>query len=732
MKRRRKIKKRKKSWFNILQIIVVLFFLLFFVTGGVASGLAYVYARDLPALNVDKLNHEGPSVLYDVYGKPFAELKIENFLPVKFADVPKMVKESFLAAEDARFYQHRGVDFWAILRSVWANISHQKIVQGGSTITQQLVKNTFLTPERTLKRKIQEVILALQLEHHYSKEEIFLAYLNNAYFGEHARGVGAAAETYFKKNINDLTLAEAALLAGLPQAPSYYSPFRNPQAAIVRRNSVLDLMVKHEYITAQEREQAEQKPLKVHKNATSFSSSYPYPYFVDYVVQKVGDKYGEEYLYHGGLRVYTTLNQNMQKAVEKAVSKSVNFPFTTRDNRQNLQPQAAIVVLDPQDNAIRALVGGREHTTNLGYNRATMAYRQPGSAFKPIIAYAPAIEYLNMTPNSVINDTPVSYGDYHPKNYDGWHRGTVTLKDALAYSINVPAVKLLNQVGLTQAIAFASQMGFTDIKQTREGLSIALGGLHKGVTPLQMAAAYAAFANKGIYTAPTAIIRITRANGTILEETKPVSRRVMTPHTTQMMTEMLHAVVNYGTGTRARIFNQDVAGKTGTTDQGKDIWFCGYTPHLVGVVWMGWDIPRYMPGASGGKYGASIWRQVMLDSLGIKDRAEKPRRKIIPEAPQPLYNPAIPEKGSEPLPEPSTEPSPESLPGPLPEPLPEPMPPGPLEPNEIITPQPGGPKTTEKNLPEIQEKKEEIWEEGTPARLKVKSLSDKKFNMVYW
>jgi penicillin-binding protein 1A len=708
-------KKRKKSRLNILQIIVVLLFLLFFITGGVASGLAYVCVRDLPVLKIDTLNKKGPSVLYDVYGKPFAELKSENYLPVKYADVPKVVRESFLAAEDARFYQHHGVDFWAILRSAWANISRQKIVQGGSTITQQVVKNTFLTPERTLKRKIQEIILALQLERRYSKEEIFMAYLNNIYFGEGARGIGAAAETYFKKQVNDLTLAEAALLAGLPQAPSYYSPFRNPQAATARRNSVLDSMVKHGFITPREREQTEQKPLNLKKNTASFSSPYPYPYFVDYVVQQVVNKYGEEYLYHGGLKIYTTLNPNIQKAAEQAVSKKANFPFTTHDNQQNVQPQAAVVVIDPQNSAIRALVGGREHTTNLGYNRATMAYRQPGSAFKPIIAYAPALEYLNMTPKSIISDTPVSYSDYCPKNYNGRYRGTVTLKDALAYSINIPAVKLLNQVGLTQAITFARQMGFTNIEPTREGLSVALGGLHKGVTPLQMAAAYATFANDGIYTAPEPIIRITQDNGTILEETNPVSRRVMRPQTAQMMTEMLKAAVSYGTGTQARIFGLDVAGKTGTTDRSKDIWFCGYTPHLVGVVWMGCDIPRYMSGVSGGKYCASIWRQVMLASLGIKEPSEKKWCKTIPEAPPlPPYTPGVPETNTKP-----SSPAPPKSSGTItPQPKqPEPiiMPPDiqetniPQEGREILPP---GNKDASAIKNEIKEIKEETKEEA--------------------
>jgi penicillin-binding protein 1A len=708
-----------------LQIIVVLLFLLFFITGGVASGLVYVCVRDLPALKVDTLNQKGPSVLYDVYGRPFAEVKSENYLPVKYADVPKVVKESFLAAEDARFYRHHGVDFWAILRAAWANISRQKIVQGGSTITQQVVKNTFLTPERTLKRKIQEIILALQLERRYSKEEIFLSYLNNIYFGEGARGIGAAAKTYFNKKIKNLTLADAALLAGLPQAPSYYSPYRNPKIALARRNSILDLMVKQGFITTQERMLAEQEPLNLNKNRVISPShySYPYPYFVDYVIRQVAKKYGEGCLYRGGLKIYTTLDQKIQRSAEQAAARTSNFPFSTRDRQGTLQPQVAVIFLNPQNGAIRALVGGREHVTSLGYNRATMAYRQPGSAFKPIIAYAPALEYLKLTPNSIILDTPVSFSDYRPRNYNNQYRGPITLREALAYSINIPAVKLLNQVGLDQAISFARQMGFTDIQSTREGLSIALGGLYKGVTLLQMAAAYATFANNGIYTAPTAIIRITQANGTILEEANPASHRVMRPQTAQMMTEMLQAVVSYGTGTRARIFGFSLAGKTGTTDQGKDIWFCGYTPHLVGVVWMGWDIPRFMPGVSGGKYCASTWRQVMLASLGIKELPEKKWRKTIPETPSlPPYVPGVPETNLKPSP-PTPPESPETI---TPQPKqPEPiiMPPDTQEPDipqegrDILSPSNKDASATKNELKE--ETKEEVKKEnllGQPAK----------------
>lgn len=622
-----KISKITKRNFNIFRLLAISFSLLFGLFIGVAGILIYSAWRDLPSWEMGALQPGTPSVLCDVYGEPFAQLGLENYIAVNYTDVPLALREAVLSTEDARFYKHHGVDIRSIMRALFADFTRQKVVQGGSTITQQVAKNTFLTPERTLKRKIQEALLAVQLERYYSKDEIFAAYLNCIYYGEGARGIGAAAMTYFNKKVNGLTLTEAALLAGLPQAPSYYSPFQNYQAALERRNDVLDMMVKRGFITSELGQRSKKEPINLGENRYILRplTSYPYPYFTDYVIQQLAKKYDDGYLYRGGLKIYTTLDQKIQTASEQAASSSASFPLSINDKEGLLQPQAAIVFVDPKNGDVKALVGGREHTASQVYNRATMAYRQPGSAFKPILVYAPALEYLNMTPDTTIKDEPVSFKDYKPRNYDGRYRGTITLREALANSVNIPAIKILNQVGLERAVTFASQLGFTTLDSNKEGLSAALGGLHKGVTPLQMAAAYAAFANGGNYFEPRVVTKITLANGTVLESVKSSPRRVMKPRTAQMITNMLQAAVNYGTGTGARIYGLELAGKTGTTDQGKDAWFCGYTPGLAGIVWMGWDLPRSMPGASGGSYCAPVLRRILMAAFNYNP-SEQPRK----------------------------------------------------------------------------------------------------------
>lgn len=593
---------------------------LFLFLAAATGWLTYTALRDLPPWQPGNLQLDTPSTLCAADGVPFATLGTRNYLPVAQEELTSTVKQAFIAAEDNRFYRHWGIDTIGILRAAWNNLLHGGIVQGGSTITQQLAKNAFLGPSRTLKRKVQEVFLAVQLERHYTKDEILTFYLNRVYFGEGAWGIGAAARTYFNKRVSDLTLGEAALLAGLVQGPSYYDPFRNPEAAIARRNTVLRQMLACRFITPEEYRRAGEEPLSLHRGATP-QKEYPYPDFTDYVITTLESKYGQSYLL-GGLKIYTTLDTRLQQIAEEEARKRENFPASVRDANGLLQPQAAVVFLDPSSGAVRALVGGREHLVRRQFNRAVQARRQPGSAFKPIVAYGPAVEFLGMTPQTAVRDEPVRFGSFVPRNYDGRYRGTITLQDALAYSVNVVAVKLLHEVGLKRAAAFTRKLGI-EISPAQDGLSAALGGLHKGVTPLEMAAAYAAFANGGEYIEPTVIARIVQPDGTVIEEAAPVRYRAMRRQTAEAVAAMLRAAVQYGTGTGARIGTL-VAGKTGTTDEGKDLWFCGWVPKLVGVVWMGWDQPRSMPQAYGGKYCARLWRRIVQQALGIKETPVRP------------------------------------------------------------------------------------------------------------
>lgn len=606
-------RKKKKRRLNLLRLVFLLMCLFFLVAVGAGVGLVYASVRDIPALSPAALESGASTAIYDKDKKLVAKIGIKNSDPVDLEDVPEHVQNAFLAIEDPYFFQHHGFSLRGIARAVWNNLSSGSIREGGSTITQQLVKVSFLSPEKTFKRKIQEIILAVQVERRYTKEEILEMYLNNIYLGEGAYGIQAASHIYFGKDVAELELDEAALLAGLPQAPSVYSPYRNPEKALSRRNIVLDKMAEYNFISKKQAEEAKSKELKLDTKEPG-GKQYPYPYFLDYVTEKLVEKYGEAEVFKGGLKVYTSLDQKIQRIAEAAMSKNSNFPPSKEDENGLLQPQGAVVVLDPHTGHIKALVGGREHTQKRQWNRATQTTRQPGSAFKPIAAYGPAIEYRGLGPASVVDDIPVKYGAYEPHNYDGRYRGLITLRTALTNSVNVVAVRLLmDTVGIENAIRFASGLGIK-LDPSAHGPSMALGGLHQGVSPLQMAAAYGAFANQGVYIEPTAIIRVEKQDGVILDQPVPKQYLAMKATTAYLITDMLKSVVEKGTGTRAQI-GRPAAGKTGTTDDGKDIWFVGYTPELVTAVWIGYDKPKAMPQAFGGTYPARIWREIMSNAL---------------------------------------------------------------------------------------------------------------------
>ncbi|MCG9968139.1 penicillin-binding protein 1A [Pelotomaculum terephthalicicum JT] len=613
-------KRRTRRKLNSRRLFSLLFCLAVLSVGCVGCGLVYSSIRDVPKLTPDSLESAASTLVYDKDDKLITQIGIKNSVPIDLKDVPDNVKNAFLAIEDPGFYKHHGFSFRGIARAAWNDLSSGSIKEGGSTITQQLVKISFLSDERTLKRKLQELILALQVERQYTKDEILEMYLNNIYLGEGAYGIQAAAQTYFGKEIKrGLKLEEAAMLGGLPQAPSAYSPYLDPQAALSRRNTVLDSMAKNNFISESEAAKAKAAELKIETKEPA-ERQYPYPYFLDYLTDKLIEKYGETEVFKGGLKVYTSLDQNIQQIAEAAMARNSNFPSSKTDANNLLQPQGAVVVLDPHTGEIKALVGGREHTQKRQWNRASQTTRQPGSAFKPIAVYGPAIEYKGMGPASVVDDIPVNYGSYEPHNVDGRYRGLITLRTAMTNSVNIAAVKILmGKVGISDAIKFASGLGI-QLDPQKHGAGMALGGLYNGVTPLQMASAYGAFANQGIYVEPTAITRVEKADGVILEQNVPKQHQAMKATTAYLITDMLKSVVQSGTGTNAQI-GRPAAGKTGTTDDGKDIWFVGYTRELVAAVWIGYDKPTSMQ-AYGGTYPAGIWREIMskaLSNVTVKD-----------------------------------------------------------------------------------------------------------------
>ena len=602
---RRRAKKAKKA--GPLRRIRLFIALCLVVFAGLGFGYIFAAYQSLPAVG----NNMRPAVssqVFDSHGRLITTLHSDqNRLPIDINKVPQNMQNAFIAAEDNRFYEHIGIDPIGIFRAIFANLTNRGIAQGGSTITQQLAKNAFLSQEQTLKRKIQEAMLALEIEHKYSKKEILEMYMNQIYFGQGAYGIQTAAKTYFNKDVNELTLTQCAMLAGLPKSPNYYSPFNNLNEAKKRKNVVLDQMVKYGYVSAAEAEDAKNQDLGLSKSHQSKEAD-EYASFIDYVSQQVAKKYGDDALYKEGLKIYTTMDVDKQHAAVRAMR---NLPNNYTDENGLTQPQAAIVSIDPKTGHILAMVGGRGQDS---FNRASMAVRQPGSAFKPFV-YLTALQH-DMTPDTTMDDQPVTYGSWSPKNAGGSYSGTMTLSDALAHSVNTIAVQLADKVGTKNIIANAKKMGITTLDAKDDNLAMALGGLTKGVTPLEMASAYGTFANKGVHVKPTAIVKILDRDGNVLEDASTLEKeetktRVMSEREAYEMTTMLEGVIDHGTGTAAAI-GRPAAGKTGTTDDNKDAWFVGYTPDIVTAVWIGDDTGSHSLGEIyGGTIPAEIWKDYM-------------------------------------------------------------------------------------------------------------------------
>lgn len=612
---RRPRRRRKVRKINYLRLIMISGLLMLTIFAGSALGLVLYSAKGMPAWNPTALQPNLPSFLYDKDGNEITKIYVENRVPIQFDKIPDTVKSAFLAIEDVRFYEHNGLDLRRIMGAFVADIKAGYAAQGASTITQQLVKRAFLTPDKKLQRKIQEALLAIQLERKFTKNEIFEMYLNQIYFGEGAYGLQSAAQVYFGKNAEDLNLEEAALLASLPKAPNSYNPYKDMAAATKRRNLVLDSMAKYGFITQAQAEAAQAKDIVLTGTKAQEVVSYKYPYFVDYITELLIAKYGEDKVYKGGLKVYTTLDPKIQSAAEDVISDPKYFPKAKYDSKGLIQPQAAAVVLDQHTGFIRAIVGGRDHTQKRQFNRATDAVRQPGSSFKPVIDYGPAIE-KGKSPADVVEDEPTKFGSHEFKNYDGQFHGTVTYRKAIINSYNIPAVKILKETGIANGIAFARKLGITTLIDGKdENLASALGGLTKGVKPLELAGAYGAFGNNGVWVEPCAITRVEDRDGNIIDEFKPKKSIVMKQTTAYIMTDMMESAVKYGTGAAASLGARPVAGKTGTTSDYKDAWFAGYTPELTAVVWMGHDEPTPMRGITGGSYPARIWKAIMSKAL---------------------------------------------------------------------------------------------------------------------
>jgi len=655
--RRKRPSKRRIILLSITSLISL-------IIAGIAI-FVVIAATGTPKWNPALLNDtKQSSYVYDKDGIEFALLHgYENRQTVEYSDIPDLVKETFIAVEDKRFEQHFGVDPIRIIGSALNDIRTRSTKEGASTITIQLARNAFIAnpTEKKFTRKIQEAILAIQLEREYTKDEILTFYLNRIFLGESSFGIQAASKTYFGKDLkDDLTPAEVALLAGLPQAPSQYNPYIHPDDAKARRTIVLGVMRDAGIISPEEYSKEKDAPftyvdaMKESRGGAQktevTNASYKFPYFVDYVIEELETNYNltPDQIFSGGLHIYTTVNPKIQSAAEAAFADPANFPQGINDTKV----EGAITVIEPSTGEIQAMVGGRDYTPR-GLNRAWQSKRQPGSTIKPLVVYGPAIEKGGYFPGTVLDDMPVSYNagngkSWSPTNFDtatkGW-KGLITMRHAVEQSVNIYAVKLLDLVGVDYGWAFGKNNLGLPLEPEDRVLSLALGTTH--VSTQDMAAAYGVYANNGVSVTDHAIVKVLDSKGNTVITPKITTNRVMKETTAYIINSMLRSVVTNGTGVSAQIGNWAVAGKTGTSSLpdnlkyktgNTDAWFAGYTPNYAGVVWMGYDSnpdidkkgtpgPYYLRSVYGGGFPAQIWKKVMTaahNDLPVQTKFEQP------------------------------------------------------------------------------------------------------------
>jgi penicillin-binding protein 1A len=625
------LRERKKKLLLVTWAFLVLLILLL-------VGIAVVYnsyKKDLPSLA--QLHNIEPNLVTKIYsadGQIIKEFYTERRIFTPLEKIPPHLVDALLATEDRRFFHHWGANLLSICRAVWHDFWSGQRAQGASTITQQLARTLFLSPEKTVPRKIKEILTAIKIERNYTKEEILELYLNQCYFGKGAYGVQAAAQVYFGKNVEDLTVSECAVLIGIPKNPTRYSPSAHPDLALKRRNVVLEAMKDFGKISPQLADSLKRLPLEMHPSSAPLGEA---PYLTEMIRQYLEKKYGEDALYRGGLSVYTTLNSQLQKAAEEALLgelktlqhgmernhslRDTSYAVVVIDSsggrpvrrRAYKQIQGALVAMDNKTGDILSLIGGKDFQRS-EFNRAVQALRQPGSGFKPFV-YTAAIDN-GAKPTDIVKDEPIVLKgedgkDWSPQNFDEIFRGPVTLRKALAKSINVVSAKLIQKVTPQQAIFYASHLGIRSPLSPYP--SLALGTSE--VTLWDMVSAFSVFPNGGIKVQPRYILKITDRYGRTLEENKiPKRDEVLSAQTAYIMTTMLHSVIERGTryGARARGFTRPAGGKTGTTDNCSDNWFNGFTPQITAGVWIGYDDKTVIGhNVTGATTALPVWTEFM-------------------------------------------------------------------------------------------------------------------------
>ncbi|MBO5160496.1 MAG: PBP1A family penicillin-binding protein [Lachnospiraceae bacterium] len=654
-KKKQKRHKRKDHSFYIIQGVILLAFLaviFLFVKSDYAGGIFSLRREALEAVEnstIEDMQGQRVGTIYDADGGIIAELKNErNIRYLTSEEIPQTVKDAFVSIEDKRFYKHNGVDFFALTRAVTKLINKDAITQGGSTITQQLARNVFLTHEVSWQRKVKEMFIAWELEKKYTKDEILEFYVNNIFYANNCYGIESASQKYFGKTISECSISEVAFLCAIPNSPSRFDPLENKENTLERRDVILDAMYDNDKISKEEYEAALAETITVDSHSTTYEQSWAKSYVIHCVVEEMmaadgfefqydfeqvtdredyeelyDEKFAEyrEKLYLSGYQIYTSIEPEQQTALQNAIDVKLE-EYNTKNTNGSYALQCAATCIDNETGLVTAIVGGRsQEDVSYDYNRAYLSSRPPGSAIKPLVVYTPLLE-RGYTANSIVNDTKDPEG---PKNSNGQYSGNISLRTAVEKSKNTVAWAKFNELGAETAMQYLLEMEFTDIMPQDYTGSSALGGFTRGASTLEMSAAYTTLANGGVYRRPTCIIRVEDSYGNVVFEPKAEEKQVYEASAAEAMTDILEGVMTNGTAKGQGLERMPSAGKTGTTNENKDGWFAGYTPYYTTSIWVGYDSPRWLKGLTGSAYPAEIWHNFMEEihtGLPVKNFGE--------------------------------------------------------------------------------------------------------------
>lgn len=620
--KRNKKKKRDLGgfYFSLTQIAMICILIgacfLFYQTGYIQTVVALYKEADkvMEQSSIEDFQADQSGEVYDTDGNLIALLKNDrNIVYLTFDEIPEDVKNAFVSIEDKRFYKHHGFDPFAILRAAKSLVSTNSITQGGSTITQQLARNIYLTHTVKWERKVEEIFIAMALERKYSKEEILEFYINNIYFSNGYYGIQAASRGYFSKDVSELSLSEIAFLCAIPNSPGLYDPQTHMENTLKRRDLILQNMYKAEMITEMEYDRAVAAEITLNHTRAAFTRTWAHTYIYECATRALMEATGQDYetcheqLYTGGYRVYTSIDMEMQAQLQSDIDEQLS-DYNTLNSNGTYALQASAVCIDNESGLVTAIVGGRSQDGILtDYNRAFMSFRQPGSSIKPLLVYTPALE-RGYTASSTLIDSKEEDG---PANATNRYAGAVTLRYAVEQSLNTTAYKLLRELTPEVGLSYLLDMNFSSIEEEDYNLSSALGGLTTGVSSLEITAGYATLANHGVYRLPDCVTMITDMDGNIVVMPDRQEHPVYEAAAADAMTDILEGVLTRGTAKGKGIPDMPCAGKTGTTNDYVDVWFAGYSAYYTTGIWIGFDTPRGGRSLEGAKYAMDIWQQFM-------------------------------------------------------------------------------------------------------------------------